>query len=527
MAEIKRFIAAGGLDNASKTIINVADPVNAQDAATKNFAINASNLTVGTLDSARLADSGVTAGTYAKVTVDAKGRVTVGAALAAGDIPDLSGTYQPADADLTAIAGLAGTAGLLRKTAANTWELDTNVYLTAHPTVAGASANIDNSGLTFIQDLKFDSFGHAIGSTSVAIQDASTSQKGVVQLSSATNSTSETTAATSAAVKAAYDLAAAAIPATEKGAANGVAALGSDGKVPASQLPSYVDDVLEFADLASFPATGVTEKIYVALDTNKIYRWSGSVYIEISPTAGNADTATKLATARNISLGGDLSGSASFDGSADITITATIQANSVALGTDTTGNYVATIAEGTSGAETGTSGLTIVAAAGEGTAATIALANSGVTAGDYTKVTVDARGRVTAGTNPTTLAGYGITDALSTAGNTLPLTNGALSSATLTTSTTGANQVIDAIATTAARTVKYLVQATSGSDYHSTEILVLHNGTTAYLTEYATIYSGASLATFDADVSGGNLRLLVTPVNAATTIKVVRTTVNV
>jgi hypothetical protein len=87
--------------------------------------------------------------------------------------------------------------------------------------------------------------------------------------------------------------------------------------------------------------------------------------------------------------------------------------------------------------------------------------------------------------------------------------------------------VIDAIATTAARTVKYLVQATSGSDYHSTEILVLHNGTTAYLTEYATIYSGASLATFDADVSGGNLRLLVTPVNAATTIKVVRTTVNV
>lgn len=51
------------------------------------------------------------------------------------------------------------------------------------------------------------------------------------------------------------------------------------GKVPAAQLPSYV---LEYADLASFPATGETGKIYIALDTNKTYRWSGSVYVEIS-----------------------------------------------------------------------------------------------------------------------------------------------------------------------------------------------------------------------------------------------------
>lgn len=59
---------------------------------------------------------------------------------------------------------------------------------------------------------------------------------------------------------------------------------------------------------------------------------------------GNANTATILQTARTISLGGDLSGSASFNGSSDITITATVAANSVALGVDTTGNYVATIA---------------------------------------------------------------------------------------------------------------------------------------------------------------------------------------
>lgn len=54
-----------------------------------------------------------------------------------------------------------------------------------------------------------------------------------------------------------------------------------DGKVPASELPSYVDDVVEYASAASFPATGEQGKIYVALDSNKCYRWSGSEYIPI------------------------------------------------------------------------------------------------------------------------------------------------------------------------------------------------------------------------------------------------------
>lgn len=72
------------------------------------------------------------------------------------------------------------------------------------------------------------------------------------------------------------------IPASEKATANGVASLGADGKVPSSQLPSYVDDVLEFANQAAFPATGEGGKIYVALDTNKTYRWSGTAYVEIA-----------------------------------------------------------------------------------------------------------------------------------------------------------------------------------------------------------------------------------------------------
>lgn len=54
------------------------------------------------------------------------------------------------------------------------------------------------------------------------------------------------------------------------------------GLVPSSQLPAYVDDVLELANLASFPVTGEVGKIYLALDSNKQYRWSGSSYIQIT-----------------------------------------------------------------------------------------------------------------------------------------------------------------------------------------------------------------------------------------------------
>lgn len=62
------------------------------------------------------------------------------------------------------------------------------------------------------------------------------------------------------------------------------------GKVPASQLPSYVDDVLEFGSLRRFPVTGESGKLYLALDANRLYRWSGSVYIEVS--AGSLQEST-------------------------------------------------------------------------------------------------------------------------------------------------------------------------------------------------------------------------------------------
>ena len=78
------------------------------------------------------------------------------------------------------------------------------------------------------------------------------------------------------------------------------------GKVPSSQLPSYVDDVVEVANYAALPATGETGKIYITLDTNKIYRWSGSAYIEIADSTavwgaitGTLSSQTDLQSALN------------------------------------------------------------------------------------------------------------------------------------------------------------------------------------------------------------------------------------
>lgn len=96
---------------------------------------------------------------------------------------------------------------------------------------------------------------------------------------------------------------------------------------------------------------------------------------------------------------------------------------------------------------------------------------------------------------------------------------------TLTTSTTAANQLVLALSATTYRSIKYVLQVVSGSSYQVSELLLVHDGTTAHITEYAIVRSGNNLATFDADLSGGNIRLLTTPTNAATTIKVIATAV--
>lgn len=116
--------------------------------------------------------------------------------------------------------------------------------------------------------------------------------KGDVGLGNVDN-TADTAKPVSTAQQTALDLK---INSTLIGAVNGVAALDGGGKVPAAQLPAYVDDVLEYANLAALPATGIAGIIYVAQDTNKTFRWSGSAYVEISASPGSTDAVTEGST---------------------------------------------------------------------------------------------------------------------------------------------------------------------------------------------------------------------------------------
>ena len=177
----------------------------------------------------------------------------------------------------------------------------------------------------------------------------------------------------------------------------------SEASTSASQALTSRNQAETFAQQASASAVSVDA-------TNIVYRTGNQTIAGVKTFSsdivgsitGNAATATKLATTRNIALSGDVTGDVNFDGTGNVNIATTIAPNSILLGTDTTGNYVAGNTAGT--------GITVSGTAGEGWSPTISLTNVGA-AGTYRSVTTDAQGRVTAGTNPTTLAGYAITDA--------------------------------------------------------------------------------------------------------------------
>lgn len=85
---------------------------------------------------------------------------------------------------------------------------------------------------------------------------------------------------------------------------------------------------------------------------------------------------------------------------------------------------------------------------------------------------------------------------------------------------------LDTFAKNTYRAARYIVVMSKGTDYHSTEVMLVHDGTTVTLTQYGTLKS-TSLATFDADISGSDVRLRVTPASSASTlIKFDRTVVD-
>ena len=87
------------------------------------------------------------------------------------------------------------------------------------------------------------------------------------------------------------------------------------------------------------------------------------------------------------------------------------------------------------------------------------------------------------------------------------------------TTTTATTQVaLDTFAHASFTTARYIVSVTQGSDYHSTEIVISHDGSTADILEYGILKSGSDLATFAADISGANARLLITPASTSSTV---------
>lgn len=191
------------------------------------------------------------------------------------------------------------------------------------------------------------------------------------------------------------------IKADEKGSNNGVATLDSSGKVPSSQLPGFVDDVLEYSSLNSFPATGESGKIYVALDTNKTYRWSGTTYTIISDTLALGETtgtaydgAKGKLNAQNIANLDARVGSVETKSNTNETNITNITNGTTKVGKSTTADKFSSSKTIT---VSGDASGTVSTDFSTNPTITLTLSNSGVTAGTYSAVQVDAKGRVVSG----------------------------------------------------------------------------------------------------------------------------------
>ena len=271
LSESGGTVTIADASTSGKGVIEIATDTEASTGTSTTLAVTPKQLATKVT-----ANTAITGATHTKITYDAKGLVTSGADLQASDIPSLT---------LSKISDVTATASelnVLDGITATTAELNyvdgvTSAIQTQLNNKVAANAAITGGTHTKIT---YDSKGLVTGGSSLSASD-------IPDISS----TYVTTAS--------------------KGVANGVASLDSDGKVPSSQLPSYVDDVIDAyivsgstalsagwlsktsGGSALTPETGV---IYVVLTSgeylNKTYRWSGTTYVEISSAPGQATEST-------------------------------------------------------------------------------------------------------------------------------------------------------------------------------------------------------------------------------------------
>lgn len=271
LSESGGTVTIANASTSGKGVIEIATDTEASTGTDTTRAINAKQLATKVT-----ANDAITGATHTKITYDSKGLVTSGADLSASDIPNLTLSK------ITDVTATASELNVLDGITATTTELNYVDGVTSAIQTQLNNKVASNSAITGGTHTKitYDSKGLVTGGASLSSSDIPDISSTYVTVSS-------------------------------KGQANGVASLDSDGKVPSSQLPSYVDDVIDAYIVSGATAlsagwlsatsggsalTPETGKIYVVLTAgeyqNKTYRWSGSTYVEISSSPAQATEST-------------------------------------------------------------------------------------------------------------------------------------------------------------------------------------------------------------------------------------------
>lgn len=290
-------ISVDEASTSQKGVIEIATDTEASTGTDTTRAINAKQLATKVTS-----NTAITGATHTKITYDSKGLVTGGEDLSASDIPNLTLSkitdVTASASELNVLDGITATTAelnILDGVTATATELNVLDGITASTTELNYVDGVTSSIQTQLNN-KVASNAAITGATHTKITYDS---KGLV------------TGGSSLSASDIPDISATYVTTASKGQANGVASLGSDGKVPSAQLPSFVDDVIDAyivsgstalsagwlsktdGGSALTPETGV---IYVVLTSgeylNKTYRWSGTTYVEISSAPGQATEST-------------------------------------------------------------------------------------------------------------------------------------------------------------------------------------------------------------------------------------------
>jgi fibronectin-binding autotransporter adhesin len=423
------------------------------------------------------------------------------------------------DAFITVARGTTGTDVAIKwdETTTDRWQLTNNgtnyysIYVTDDAATAATANKLvlrDGSGNITVNDI-----GAAAGTFSgdIAVNggDVTTTATGATTLFNA-NTTDLSIGGAATALKLSNTTTSAVTVSIATAATGGASTLTFGGAVTGNTL-KVASTAAGTVNVTTDVTTGIAN-IFTSLTTGTLnLATGGASTINLAGTAGSVNIGTTTGNSTLTIRGNGTTGTATLatnvtTGTVDIFTGVTTGSVNLATGGASTLNLTGTAGNVNIGTITGNSTLTIRGNGATG-AATLSTNVTTGTANIFTSVT----GTVNIG---------GVASIIYLG------TQAAVEASTTTVATTS-QTATDTFAAATFRSAEYLVQISQGSSYQISKILLTHDGTTAYITEYGTITSGAStLGTLDADISGGNVRLLVTMGSATSAIvKVSRTSI--